>query len=120
MSNIFKKTASAAIVAMNRRYDFGRQYSACAYAAINGSPFTNLSYTYNMISDTVCILNMDAGTRLRGKSAKRKRLAKCLKGTAVGWASSNESGNDHCPGKGSGCQMKAGVAGDGSLVSTHG
>ena len=28
-SNIFMKTAGAAIVALNRGYDFGRQYSLC-------------------------------------------------------------------------------------------
>jgi hypothetical protein len=30
VSDIFMKTAGAAIVALNRGYDFGRQYSACA------------------------------------------------------------------------------------------
>jgi hypothetical protein len=86
VSNIFMKTAGAAIVALNRGYDFRRQYPVCAYASHQWVPFTKLFYTYNTISDTVCILNLNAGTLLRGKSAKRKRLAKCLRGTAVGWA----------------------------------
>jgi hypothetical protein len=38
VSNIFMKTAGAAIVALNRGYDFGRQYSACACVSHYGSP----------------------------------------------------------------------------------
>src|ERR1700675_2021383 len=53
-SNIFMKTAGTAIVALNRGYDFGRQYPA--YACVSHHRFfTNFSYTYSTISDTVCI-----------------------------------------------------------------
>jgi hypothetical protein len=40
--------------------------------------------------------------------------------TAVGWAHVIESDNAQSAGKESGCQMKSGAAGDGSLVSTPG
>jgi hypothetical protein len=40
--------------------------------------------------------------------------------TAVGWAHVIESDNAQSAGRESGCQMKLGAAGDGSLVSTPG
>jgi hypothetical protein len=53
-SNIFMKTTGAAIVALNRGYDFGRQYSA--YACVSHHRFsTKFSYTYSTLPDTVCI-----------------------------------------------------------------
>ena len=55
VSNIFMKTAGAAVVALNRGYDFDRQYSACAVCQPSSVSSTNLSFTYNTLSDTVCI-----------------------------------------------------------------
>jgi hypothetical protein len=57
VSNIFLKSAGPAIVALNRGYDFGRQYSACACVSHDGSLSRVFPYTYDTLSDTVCISN---------------------------------------------------------------
>jgi hypothetical protein len=64
-------------------------------------------------------INLDASTQLCGKSAKRKRL-ESARGDGGWLGSSYESDNAHSAGKESGCQMKSGAAGDGSLLSTPG
>jgi hypothetical protein len=54
VSNIFMKIASASIVGLNREYDFGRQYSACACVGHHGPPsrtvlfYIQYAFRYNM------------------------------------------------------------------------